>query len=201
VIVDAHGWNERYSKRELEWGAEPNRFLVQELEGLQPGRALDLGAGEGRNAIWLAEQGWTVTAVDFSRVGIGKGRVMASQRHVEVEWVVADLLDYEATPDHFDLVIIFYVHIPKPEWKKVLREAQSSLKPEGTLLIVGHDRANLTEGVGGPQDPTILLDAAEVAAELTGMSIEKAEPILRPVEGEDRDAIDTLVRARRPSAR
>lgn len=193
--MDARGWDERYSKSELAWGAEPNRFLAPELIGMTAGRALDLGTGEGRNAVRLAEQGWSVTAVDFSRAGVDKGRGLAAQRGVEVDWVVADLLDYEPAPAAFDLVILFYIHLPEHEWKVVLAKARTALTPSGTLLIVGHDRANLTDGVGGPQDPALLLDAKEIVSELGGMMIEKAERVLRPIEGEDRDAVDTLVRA------
>lgn len=196
--MDAAHWDERYAKAELEWGTDPNHFLVQEIDGMEPGRALDLAAGEGRNSVWLAAEGWNVTAVDFSRVAIDKARLLAERRGVEVEWVVADLRDFEAPRQGFDLVIMFYLHLTAPERRKVLGKAAETLRPEGTLLIVGHDRANLTDGVGGPSDPALLLDAEEVASELVGLVIDKAERVVRPVKGSDRDALDTLVRARKP---
>lgn len=196
--MDAAHWDERYAKAELEWGTDPNHFLVQEIDGMEPGRALDLAAGEGRNAVWLAAEGWNVTAVDFSRVAIDKARLLAERRGVEVEWVVADLRDFEAPRQGFDLVIMFYLHLTAPERRKVLGKATETLRPEGTLLIVGHDRANLTDGVGGPSDPAVLLDAEEVASELVGLVIDRAERVVRPVKGSDRDALDTLVRARKP---
>ena len=92
--MDCRSWDARYETVGLVWTAEPNRLLVAEVTGLPAGRALDLGAGEGRNAVWLAEQGWQVTAVDYSRVGIDKGRALAAQRGVEVDWVVADVLEW-----------------------------------------------------------------------------------------------------------
>lgn len=196
--MDASEWDVRYAKAELEWGAEPNRFLVQEIEGLEPGRALDIAAGEGRNAIWVAARGWTVTAVDFSPVAIEKARRLAAERGVDVEWVVADVVDYAPGTEVFDLAIVFYLHLVASEMRKVLGRAAAALRRGGTLLIVGHDRANLTDGVGGPQDPAILLDAQVVASELEDLVIEKAERILRRVEGAEREAIDTLVRARKP---
>lgn len=196
--MDAAHWDERYAKAELEWGPEPNHFLVQEIDGMEPGRALDLAAGEGRNAVWLAAEGWNVTAVDFSRVAIDKARLLAERRGVEVEWMVADLRDFEAPRQEFDLVIMFYLHLTAPERRKVLGQAIETLRPEGTLLVVGHDRANLTDGVGGPSDPALLLDAEEVASELAGLVIDRAERVVRPVKGSDRDALDTLVRARKP---
>ena len=95
--MDARAWDERYAATELVWSAGPNQFVESELKDLRPGRALDLAAGEGRNAIWLAEQGWEVTAVDFSLVGLDKGRAALAQRpggrDLHVEWVHADVLD------------------------------------------------------------------------------------------------------------
>ncbi|PLW74405.1 class I SAM-dependent methyltransferase, partial [Streptomyces sp. DJ] len=76
--MDSREWDERYASRELVWGAEPNRWLVREVEDLAPGRALDLAAGEGRNALWLADRGWRVTAVDFSRTALDRGRRLAA---------------------------------------------------------------------------------------------------------------------------
>jgi len=205
--MDASEWDVRYAKAELEWGAEPNRFLVQEIEGLEPGRALDIAAGEGRNAIWVAARGWMVTAVDFSPVAIEKARQpdaepsrwrLAAERGVDVEWVVADVVDYAPGTEVFDLAVVFYLHLVASEMRKVLGRVAAALRRGGTLLIVGHDRANLTDGVGGPQDPAILLDAQVVASELEDLVIEKAERIMRRVEGAEREAIDTLVRARKP---
>jgi SAM-dependent methyltransferase len=200
VNVDATEWNERYAKTELEWGAQPNRFLVQEVDGLRPGRALDIAAGEGRNALWLAERGWVVTAVDFSSVAIDKGRRLAAERGLEVEWLVADVVPFDPGLDRFDLVIAFYLHLVASEMQKVLAKAAASLRENGTLLIVGHDSTNPVEGVGGPQDPTILHDPDELISDLEGLIVEKAGRVLRPVPGADRSAIDTLVRARRSSS-
>jgi SAM-dependent methyltransferase len=96
--MEREDWDRRYRGTELVWTAQPNRFLVQELRGLPPGRALDLGSGEGRNAVWLAEGGWKVTAVDFSPVALDKARRLAQARGVTVDWVLADLRDYEPEP-------------------------------------------------------------------------------------------------------
>src|SRR5690348_14293140 len=104
--MDRAEWDRRYAGTELVWTAEPNRFVVQEVAGLPPGRALDLAAGEGRNAVWLAERGWAVTAVDFSAVGLDKARRLAAERGVEAGWVVADVLEYVPEPGAYDLVLI-----------------------------------------------------------------------------------------------
>jgi 2-polyprenyl-3-methyl-5-hydroxy-6-metoxy-1,4-benzoquinol methylase len=196
--MDREDWNRKHGEGGGPlFGADPNRFLVAEVDGLAPGRALDLACGAGRNAVWLAEFGWTVTGVDFSDVALENARGLAADRGVEVEWVQADVREWAPEPAAFDLVVIMYLQIPVEERRVVHGRAAAAVAPEGALLVVGHDRENLTSGTGGPQDVRVLLDADEVAGELDGLEIEKAQRVLRPVEGE-RDAIDTLVRARRP---
>jgi 2-polyprenyl-3-methyl-5-hydroxy-6-metoxy-1,4-benzoquinol methylase len=199
--MDRESWNTRYEGSELVWTAAPNQFLVAEVASLAPGRALDLGCGEGRNAVWLAEQGWDVTAVDFSDVGIAKGREMASKRGVEVTWIVEDLSRYVPADQAFDLVIDFYIHLPPQQRSALLTKAAGAVSPGGTLLVVGHDFSNLEHGYGGPRDPALLFTADEVAASLTGFRVVKAAPVKRPVVTEEGrfEAIDTLVRAERPS--
>lgn len=194
-------WDQRYSGPGLVWGAGPNRFVAEELTALPPGRAIDLGTGEGRNAIWLAERGWLVTAVDFSAGGLARADRLAAERGISVNWVQADLLDWQPEPDGYDLVLIAYLHLPSAELTRVFRAAAAAVAPGGTLLAVGHDRENIARGHGGPQDPDRLYTPAAVTAELGGLSIRRADQVLRPVptpEGE-RTAIDTLVRAERPA--
>lgn len=194
-------WDQRYSGPGLVWGAGPNRFVAEELTALPPGRAIDLGTSEGRNAIWLAERGWLVTAVDFSAGGLARAGRLAAERGISVNWVQADLLDWQPEPDGYDLVLIAYLHLPSAELARVFRAAAAAVAPGGTLLAVGHDRENIARGHGGPQDPDRLYTPAAVTAELGGLSIRRADQVLRPVptpEGE-RTAIDTLVRAERPA--
>ena len=198
--MDQGQWDELYASTELVWTAEANRFVVEELAGLAAGRALDLGTGEGRNAIWLAERGWQVTAVDFSAVGLAKAAELAARRGVTgVRWVEADLREYQPGPAAFDLVLLAYVHLPPDESAALLQRAASALAPDGTLLVVGHDVDNIAHGHGGPQDPRILHRVQDVVAALPGLAIQRAEQARRPVltgDGE-RAAIDSVVRAQR----
>ena len=196
----ASDWDERYRATELVWGSGPNRWLVQEVAGLRPGTALDLACGEGRNAIWLAEQGWRVVAVDYSAIGIAKGQALAEQRRTPgITWVVADATTYTAA-EPVDLALLCYLQLPAEQRRSAVRRAADALAPGGTLLVIGHDSRNLADGTGGPQDPAVLFTAADVAADLvgTGLVVERAGEVLRPVAGAARPAIDALLRAVRP---
>jgi SAM-dependent methyltransferase len=198
--VDSQQWDERYAGAEFQWTTRPNQFVAAELADLLPGRALDLAAGEGRNTVWLAERGWQVTAVDFSRVGLEKGRTLSAARGIEdarVTWVVADLRDYEPERGTFDLVLIAYFQVIQDLRASVLARAAAALAPGGTLLVIGHDLTNLAAGVGGPQDPDVLYTPEAVSAELAGLRVVRAGRVHRTVERDDgpATAIDTLVRA------
>jgi SAM-dependent methyltransferase len=195
--MDAAGWDARYREHDLVWGIQPNRWVEQELATERPGIALDLACGEGRNALWLAELGWTVTAVDFSAVAIEKARALGTGRR-PVTWVVADALTYQ-TPDPVDLALLCYLQLPADERRTAVRSAAASLARGGTLLVIAHDSANLTEGTGGPQDATVLYTAEDVRDDLAGtdLVVTRAEAVYRPVEGAPRPAVDVLLRARR----
>ncbi|MEU5293502.1 class I SAM-dependent methyltransferase [Streptomyces umbrinus] len=198
--MDAASWDERYGGSELVWKAEPNRFVAEELSGLKPsGRAVDLAAGEGRNAVWLAEQGWEVDAVDFSAVALEKAEQIAAGRGVRLHTVRTDLTAWAPREAMYDLVLIAYLHLPWPEMAQVLPRAATAVREGGTLLLVGHDAANPEHGHGGPQNPRVLYSAGQVADLWRPYAdILRAETVSRPVtdaEGGSRTALDALVRA------
>lgn len=199
--MDARAWDERYAAGELVWSAGPNRFVAERLADAAPGTAVDLAAGEGRNAIWLAQRGWRVTAVDFSRVGLDKGRQLAGD--LDIAWVCADVTRWRS-PEPVDLALIAYLQLPADERRRAVRGAVGSLRSGGTLLLVAHDSTNLTEGTGGPQDPAVLMTAQDVLADLEGFDLDVLEAgrVARQVgdgHGEEpaRTAWDCLVRVRR----
>jgi SAM-dependent methyltransferase len=187
-------WDERHATHDPIESHEPDATLVEVARELAPGRALDLATGDGRNAIWLARQGWTVTAVDFSRVGLERARAAAERAGVTVTWVLADLLEWQPPRRAFDLVDLVYLHLPPAERAAAYARAAEAVAPGGTLLVVGHDLTNLTEGSGGPQDPAVLFTAAEIADTLTGLRIERSDRVVRPAS-DGRQAIDAVVRA------
>jgi SAM-dependent methyltransferase len=200
--MEREDWNARYAASELVWGAAPNRFVEAELRDLHlRGRALDLACGEGRNAIWLAKLGWSVTAVDYSEVALARGRRLAAEQGIEVDWIEADITTYVPPVATFQLVIIAYLHLPLPGLRAVLAHAAAALSPGGTLYMVGHARRNLTDGIGGPQQAAVLWEPAEIAREVeaVGLSVQRVEHVCRPVETQDgiKDAIDTVLRAER----
>lgn len=202
--MDANHWDERYETAEFVWKTEPNQFLPAEVDGLDAGRALDLGCGEGRNAVWLAGQGWSVIGVDFSQVGLDKGARLADKSGVDVDWVCADATAW--TPDSsFDLVIVFYLQLAQDARRAAFTGAARALAPGGTLLIVGHAGVNLVDGVGGPQDPSVLYDPDDVRADLASagvgdLVVDRAEHVRRSVDtpAGPRFAVDCLVRVHRP---
>ncbi len=188
-VMDRHQWNERYAAQPLLWNVDPSPFLAGEVGGRAPGRALDLGAGEGRTALWLAEHGWQVTAVDFSDVALERGRRRAEAAGVPgaVAWLCADLVDFDPTGATYDLVLMMFVHLRPPQRRRLLRLAAATLAPGGLALVVGYDSTN-PEGAGGPRDPEILFTPEGVAADLDGLRIERAERV------QVGDAVDTVVR-------
>jgi SAM-dependent methyltransferase len=199
--MEAADWNARYATAEYVWKADPNKLLVDEVSGLTPGRALDVACGEGRNAVWLAEQGWTVTAVDFSEVGLDKGRQLASARGVEVEWICADVTTWKADDHDRDLVVVLYLQLPAALRRLALTNAASAMAESATLIVIAHDIRNLTEGTGGPQSPDVLYGPTDVVADLAAAGVDldvgRAATVQRPIEGSDRPALDCLVRVTR----
>jgi SAM-dependent methyltransferase len=190
--VDAEQWDERYAASDRVWSAEPNTFVVSLTRDLPPGSAIDLAAGEGRNALWLAGRGWQVTAVDFSSVAVERGA--ASPGGDQVEWQVADVTTY--TPGRqFDLVLVCYLHLQREAMRRVLDHAASWVAPGGHLVVVAHAVRNLTEGVGGPSEADRLHDEEMLAEAAQALVVERLEEVDRVTP--DGTAIDIVLRARR----
>ena len=194
-------WDERHRTEDRLSTREPNRFVVGAVGRLEPGTVLVLAAGQGRNAVWLAEQGWRVTAVDYSGVALEKAAGFAADHGVELALDRADLFEWEPSAE-YDLVTLVYFQVPMPDRHDVWRKAAAAVAPGGHLLLVGHDSRNLEEGYGGPSHGEVLYTASE-ASRVLGESLEvvRSETVVRPVEVEDgtRYAIDNLVMARRPA--
>lgn len=201
--MDAAQWDERYRSADLVWGVEPNQFIRQQCERLPVGEAVDLACGEGRNALWLARLGWRVVGVDFSATAVARARELTRLESDAVQgritWHVADVTQWTRRVESADLVLISYVHLPPIERYQLIRSAARAVRPGGHVVLVGHDRRNLLEGVGGPQDATLLYVPAEIAVRLRreGLAVDLAETLPRTTD--NGTALDTLVLARRPT--
>lgn len=200
--MNRRDWDDRYRTAELVWKAEPNQFVMREVSDLTPARALDVACGEGRNAIWLASQGWRVTGVDFSSVALDKARQLAEGRGLEVDWIEADITEWRPEPAAYDLVLLAYVHFAAPLRTALHRAMVGALRPGGRLLVIAHDSTNLDQGTGGPQSPEVLFSPDDVVADVAdlGLATERAARVTRVVttdQGATR-AIDALVRLYRP---
>ena len=191
-------WNDRHRGGTIE-SREPNAILVDVVGESTAGSALDVACGDGVNAVWLASRGWRVTAVDWSDAGLAKARAMARDTGVTIDWVEADLLEWSPS-DTFDLVTVLYLHLPPDERRSAYLAAAAAVAPGGRLLVVGHDRSNLTDGAGGPQDPDLLFTAGELATSLAAtypdFTIERADAVPRKTSSE-RAPIDAVLLARR----
>jgi 2-polyprenyl-3-methyl-5-hydroxy-6-metoxy-1,4-benzoquinol methylase len=145
--MDSTFWDQRYADHPSPWSDEPNRFLVEAVDGLSRGTALDLACGEGRNTLWLARQGWDVTGVDFSEVAISRGRRVAAENGLDARFERHDLLTWAPPAAAFDLVTMVYMQVPAPGMEVAVANAAAAVAPGGTLFVVGHHLDNLSDGV------------------------------------------------------
>jgi SAM-dependent methyltransferase len=195
--VLAGAWDDRYAAAQ-QWSDEPNALAASLLADVPAGRALDVAAGEGRMALWLASRGWATTALDFSAVGLQRGRQRAEERGLQIDWQVADATTADLGEQAYDLVLVLYLHLARHVLPTVIARCARAVAPGGLLLVLGHDRDNLERGVGGPPDPEVLYDAELLRSAAAGLEVQRAEQVDRRV-GED-TAIDTLLLARRPAS-
>ena len=204
--MESSAWDARYAASDLVLSATPNQWVADLLAGLAPGRAVDIAAGEGRNAIWLAEQGWTVLATDFSPVAVERIRELAEARLGDdagrLTAVVADATR-PVPGEHatYDLVLFSYLQLPEEPWSAALEAGVAAARTGGQVVVIAHAKRNLDGGWGGPQDPSVLHDPDDVVAQVAGLpvTVEVAELRTRVVETDDgpRAAQDTVVVLRR----
>lgn len=187
------------------WSVGPNMFVEKYCADLPAGTAVDLAAGEGRNALWLAERGWQAHAVDFSGVALQRAEALADERLGDARsrftTEVADLSTWQPPASGFDLVVVAYLQVPQPLRTPMLQAAAAAVGEGGHLLVIAHHPANIERGYGGPPAPEVNYTESDVLADIadSGLQILTAEEVQRAVTTDDgpRTAIDALVWAQR----
>lgn len=183
-------WNDRYRESETVFGREANEFLVDVVEDLDPGTALDLGCGQGRNALWLAERGFTVTGMDLSPVAIEHARGHAAELDLDATFEPVDLLTWDPGGQQWDLVVLAYIHLPEQMRRAVHAAAQRAVAPGGRIVVIAHHLDNLSGGVGGPSWPDWLFTQEQLAEDFSELDIVRNERVVRTTE--HGDALDVV---------
>jgi len=199
-------WDERYRSRDALWSGNPNPHLVAEAGELLPGHALDVGAGEGADAIWLASRGWHVIAVDLSTVALERACAHADKAGPDIaariDWVHKDVTCWDPGPSRYDLVSVQYMHLPPAPRQAMVERLARSVAPGGSLLMVGHHPTDLQTTVPRPNMPELFFTGDDIAAELDPGQwtiITNAAPgrIVDDPEGNAVTVHDTVLRAMR----
>ena len=189
-------WDERYRAEGYAYGTEPNDFLVASASWLPGGPVLSLGEGEGRNAVWLAQQGFDVVAVDSSRVGLEKAQRLAATRQVSITAVHADLAAYRIEPGRWDGIVSIFCHLPPALRREVHAACVAGLRPGGVMLLEAYTAAQLRHGTGGPPSAELMMDASGLRAELAGLEFIELRELERPVlEGSHHHGLGAVVQA------
>ena len=160
--MNATFWNERYALKDFVYGIEPNEFLKERIQHLKPGKALFIAEGEGRNAVYAAQLGWQVTAVDQSEAGKQKALQLAASKNVEIDYRVADVLEPIFEVNSFDLIVFIYAHFPLEVRETIHKRACELLAPAGTIILEGFHKTQLNYTSGGPKNEAMLFSKAEL---------------------------------------
>ena len=171
TMIDDAMWDQRYAADGYFYGTEPNDFLRAEVGRLPRGDVLCIGDGEGRNGVWLAQQGYTVTSVDLSAVGLEKAQALAKQRGVKLTTVVADLATFDLGRARWHAVVSIFCHLPSALRRDVYARILKALRPGGVVLLESYTPAQLGRGTGGPPVVDMLVDLAALRADFVGMQI------------------------------
>lgn len=178
-------WDERYSDDDYVYGTEPNTFLAGAIDHIgcdgRHGRVLSLAEGEGRNAVFLAERGCAVTAVDASRVGLSKAEKLAASRGVSIDIIHSDLAHLEIEPDSWDAIVSIFCHVPSRMRAQLHRKVVAGLRPGGVLVLEAYTPGQLALKTGGPQDVDMTMTLQQLQAELQGLVFDHAEELEREI--------------------
>jgi SAM-dependent methyltransferase len=196
-------WDQRYAEPNFAYGSEPNDFVRECAERIPPGRVLCLGEGQGRNAVFLAQRGYDVTAMDQSRMGLARAEALAAERGVRLTVVAADLADFMIEPLAFAGIVSVFVHLPQALRRSVHQRVMAGLAPGGVFVFEAYGPEQLSYKTGGPTDPAQLASLETVKEELFRLDFDVARDAVRNVsEGIYHTGLAATVQilARRPAA-
>jgi SAM-dependent methyltransferase len=202
TVAQAARWDARYRERDgAMWSGRPNGRLVAEAAALIPGLALDVGCGEGADAVWLAQRGWTVTAIDVSEVAIGRARDASRRAGASVEWISGDVLEAPFPSRSFDLLSMQYPALPKAAGEAAVRRLLDTVRPDGLMLAVYHDfddehREHMKSRGVDPSDYVGADDLTRLLGDDFAIELHAVEPRIDPPPGSPHVA-DVILRARR----
>lgn len=174
-------WNEKFTNAEYAYGTEPNEFLAASVAKLKPGAALSLAEGEGRNAVWLAQQGFTVSSIEQSEKGVAKTLRLALQRGVIVMAERGELETFHIQPNSWDLIVSIYAHTPQELRRKLHRQVVAGLKPGGVFVLEAYTPAQIPNNTGGPKDASLMPTAELLRSELNGLVFDHIAEVERDV--------------------
>jgi SAM-dependent methyltransferase len=189
-------WDERYDTDDYVYGTEPNAFLAEHFGAIPRGRVLSLAEGEGRNAVFLAKQGYAVTAVDGSEVGLNKARRLAEQNGVKLELIQADLADFDLGANQWEGIVSIFCPLPSAIRRPLYKKLEAALKPGGVFLLEAYTPDQIKHGTGGGSNPDTMQTAATLLAELPSLKFEHLLELEREIiEGTLHTGLGAVVQA------
>lgn len=189
-------WDERYGAEEYAYGTKPNKFLEENVNHIPKGRVLSLAEGEGRNAVFLAKQGYSVTAVDASIVGLNKARKLAEENGVVVEFIHADLADYDLGENRWDGIVSIFCPLPSSLRKQLYKKVEAGLKRSGVFLLEAYTPDQLKHGTGGGSSADVMQSKESLRVELAGLKFRHLIELEREViEGSYHTGLGAVVQA------
>lgn len=189
-------WDKRYDRPEYVYGKQANDFLQQQYQQLPKGKVLCIAEGEGRNGVFLAKQGYQVTAVDISSLGLAKAQKLAQENHVEITTICADLATFDLGEQQWDAIVSIWCHLPPAVRDNLYPRIEKALKPQGVLLLEGYRPAQLQYGTGGPSEASLMTSAAELQQHCANLDFLHLVEIEREVnEGINHTGLAAVVQA------
>ena len=161
-IKSAEMWDQRFDSPEYLYGTEPNVFLKCNYKLIPTGKVLYIGEGEGRNSVFLAKQGYQVTALDYSSSGLKKTEKLAKENQVEVELIHADITEYKLKQNTWQGIVSIYCHIDKVNREKVHKNCVNALAENGVFLLEGYSHNQLKYAIGGPKNLDLLMNLKDI---------------------------------------